>query len=252
MHVAVTGASSGIGEAIAREFGAHGADLTLVARREERLRALADSLPGRSVVTPRDLSRIAEMTSWIAEAEAALGPIDVLINNAGLQFVAPTAEMDCDDGELSLTVNLHAPLRIIRAVLPGMIARGGGHIVNISSIAALAPSHNMAYYNASKAALAAASESLRGEVRASGVNVLTVYPGIIPTEMSDKAYHQFEESFLLRQQPQGTTQVLARLIRQAIAKRKARLIYPRANRMARWFPSTTRLLLDRFTPPLKR
>ncbi len=256
MHVVVTGASSGIGEALARELASvAGAKITLVARRVDRLRALATELEERGArvhVIGRDLSDSAQMDDWFAEAEEASGPVDVLVNNAGSQVVAATAAVDVEVGETSLRLNLVAPLRLTRRALPGMIARGGGTVVNISSMAALAPTPGMTYYNASKAGLAGASEALNGELRGTGVHVVTVYPGIIgETAMAQESIVKFESSRLLRMQPQGTAKELAILVRRAIEKKEPRVVYPRMYAATRWFPAVVRWFMDRFAPPLK-
>ncbi|MCA9542613.1 MAG: SDR family NAD(P)-dependent oxidoreductase, partial [Myxococcales bacterium] len=112
MHIAITGASSGIGAGFARAFAARGASLSLVARRRELLAALAETLPTSTHLVPCDLSDPSTATAWLAPAEAALGPIDVLINNAGAQVIAPCAEVDVEAGERSLRLNLHTPLRL--------------------------------------------------------------------------------------------------------------------------------------------
>ena len=253
MHIVITGASSGIGAALAREFGnSPNHRLTLVARRKERLDNLADELVATTRVEAVDLSELPLETGWLEEAIAQQGPIDILINNAGLQIVGPTAEIDAAQGEKSLAVNIATPLRLIRQVLPAMQSRRSGHIVNIASMAALAPTPGMTYYNASKAGLAAASEALRGELLGAGVNVLTVYPGIIgETEMATDATKKYESSRLLSLQPNGTARGLATEIAGAINKNTARVIYPRVNTLARWLPAPTRWLMDRFTPSLR-
>jgi len=250
MHVAVTGASSGIGEAIAREYAAAGASLTLVARRLPLLEKLAAGI-GRASVFACDLSAPEHAADWVPAAESALGPIDVLVNNAGMQIIGPTAEVDVARGDALLNTNLLSPLRLARAVLPGMLARRSGAIVNISSLAALAPTPGMAWYNASKAGLAAASESLRGELRKTGVHVVTVYPGIVESEMSSKGRAAYEENVGLSLQPVGKPPALARLVRRAVEKRQARVIYPAVYAVVRHFPGPTRWVMDRFTPELK-
>ena len=251
MHVAITGASAGIGEATARAFSEAGARLTLIARRERRLQAISASLCTPVHVVAADLSAPALACDWIAEAESLQGPIDVLINNAGVQHIEPSAAMDVREGEWLLRLNLFTPLRLVRALLPGMIARRGGTIVNICSMAALAPTAGMTYYNASKGGLAAASEALRGELRGTGVNVVTVYPGIIMTQMGEEGLEKYAPSALLSLQPRGEAAVLARHIRRAVERRRGRVIYPRLNAPARYFPGVTRWLMDRLTPPLK-
>ncbi len=252
MHVVVTGASSGIGAAIARRFAEEGAKLTLVARRRAKLEELASTMDGAHVVA-HDLSEPAEATSWIAEAQDARGPIDVLVNNAGVQLISPTASVDVERGEMSLRLNVFTPLRLTRAVLPGMIERGRGAIVDIASMAALAPTPCMTYYNASKGALAAASEALRGELRGTGVHVVTVYPGIIPdTDMGELGLAAYQPSRMLAMQPTGTPEKLAELVVRAVDGKKPRVIYPTMNVFARWFPGPTRWLVDTFTPPLAR
>lgn len=253
MHIVITGASSGIGAALARRFAAHPqARLTLVARRRDRLGALAAELECPTHIAVVDLSVSPTPTAWLDDAVAAHGPVDVLVNNAGAQVIGPTATVDAEAGERSLALNLAAPLRLIQAVLPSMLERDSGHIVNVASMAAIAPTPAMAYYNASKAGVAAASEALAGELRRTGVGVLTVYPGIVSeTDLAQRALATYQSSRMLRLQPTGTADRLAELVVRGVRRDRRRLIYPRANALARWFPSTTRWLMDRFTPALR-
>ncbi len=251
-HVAITGASSGIGEALAREYLNHGAAVTLVARRKEELDRIARSAPGKSYVHAADLSDLAHCADWLAPAQAALGPVDVLINNAGVQVVGPTSGMDLNRLDALLRVDLQAPLHLLHAVLPDMLKRNAGTIVNISSMAALAPTPGMTWYNAAKAGLAAASESLRGELLRTGVKIITVYPGPVSTPMADAAMEQIPKSVAVKALPVGTPGELARKIRHAVEDGAARLIYPAVYGVSRHIPALTRAAMDRFTPPFER
>ena len=253
MHIAITGASSGIGAAFARHFASQGHSLSLVARRADHLTALAQEIgPDTTHVAVHDLADPKRAAAWIPDAEAALGPIDVLVNNAGVQIVQATRDVDPEEGERLLAIDLMSPLRLTHAVLPGMLARGRGTIVDVASMAALAPTPGMTHYNAAKAGLAAASEALRGELRGTGVHVVTVYPGIIEsTAMAQAALGKFEDSRLLAAFPKGTEAKLAELTLRAIVRRQDRVIYPRSGALSRWFPGATRWLMDRVTPPLR-
>jgi len=244
MHALVTGASSGIGEAIARELARTGARLTLVARRRDLLDNLCASLGDGHRAIVADLADPARATALAEE----VGEVDVLVNNAGVQIVGPTAGTPPDDGENLMRVNVFSPMRLTLAVLPSMLARRSGTIVNIASLAALCPAPGMYFYNASKGAIAAASEGLRGELRGTGVNVVTVYPGPVRTAMEQAAWTKYSET---RSVPTGNCQDLAVMVRRAIDRRAARVIYPRIYAAARWFPATARYLTDRISPKLK-
>jgi short-subunit dehydrogenase len=249
MHVFVTGASSGIGEAVAREFARAGASLSLVARRRDRLEELAASLEVPTRVIEADLAGPDAALAALAEAREALGPVEVLVNNAGVQIVGRTLDTDRDRAERLLALNVTTPLHLMTAVLPEMVERGSGSIVNISSTAALAPTPGMFHYNASKAALGAASESLRGELRGTGVHVLTVYPGPVATAMADAAFPAYgRHAGLLRRMPTGTVGPLARKIRRAVRRRRSRIVYPAIYHLTRLFPGTTQWALERFAP----
>lgn len=252
MHALVTGASSGIGEALVRAFGHAGYDVTLVARREAELARVAASLPApvRHRVITADVTELDRLEAIVAEAEDALGPIDVLVNNAGLQIVGPTIDVDPKDGERLFTVNVLAPFRLTRAALARMIPRGTGTIVDVSSMAALAPTPGMFHYSASKAAIAAASECLRAEVRGHGLHVVTVYPGPIETAMANAAIERYP-SDPTSGLPVGDVDTLAKRILAAIRRRRARVIYPSPYALARMFPGITRIVMDRFSPTPK-
>lgn len=249
MHVVITGASAGIGEALAREYAAHGAKLTLVARRKERLDEVARAAK-ESFVVAADLADPSRAAEWLPRAEEALGPVDVLVNNAGVQIIGPTESEDVERGEQLLHLNVFTPLRLTIAVLPGMLARRSGTIIDIASAAAIGPLPGMYYYNAAKGGLANASEGLRGELRNTGVHVLTVYPGPVDTDMGQAGYTKYESTFISRLSPFGRADVLARMVRKAAERRKARVIYPRLYALALTFPRLARWFAPRVSPPL--
>lgn len=249
-HVAITGASSGIGAALVREYARSGAQVTMVARRRPEMTALAAELGPRAAVQlfAADLADVDTADAWIAPAEAAFGPIDVLVNNAGQQIVGPSEEQHFRDLETMIALNLRTPLKLTRALLPAMIARGGGTIVDVASVAGFAPTPGMWGYNATKAGLGAASESLRGELRGTGVHVVTVYPGPVDTPMARAGYAAYPPNPSVRLLPEGDADELARRVRAAVELRRARVVYPATYALSRHFPALTRWFLDRFTP----
>ncbi len=248
-HVVVTGASSGIGAALAREYLRRGDRVTLVARRRNLLDELAAA--GSAHVIAADLSDPTRVDDVLRDAERAFGAIDVLVNNAGVQIVEPSEAQNWERAEALLRLDLHTPLRLIQATLPAMLSRGSGAIVNIASMAAIAPTPGMLFYNAAKGGLAAASEALRAEVSGRGVRVVTVYPGPVTSAMEAAARGAYEESTAVRRVPTGDPDVLARLVARAVDRNTARVIYPGVYGLARMFPGTTRWFMDRFTPKLK-
>jgi short-subunit dehydrogenase len=242
MHIVVTGASSGIGAALARELGQNAdGSLTLVARRKEPMEALAREVAARCFVCPHDLSDDSRATAWIAEAEQRNGPIDVLINNAGVENTGFAHLSDPDEGVRLLRTNLLSPILIARHVLPAMVERGHGTIVNVASVAAFAAMPKHAWYGASKAAIASFSEVLHTEVARHGVHVVTVYPGPVATPMADSAYAAFGgRKGIVGLVPEGKPDELARLVRRAIEKKQARVVYPAFYQVARALPSLAR------------
>jgi len=247
-HVAITGASSGIGAALARELGQAGARLTLVARRRELLDRLADGIPD-ALALAHDLVDPARATGWLAAAEARHGAVDIMVHNAGMENTGPCAEGDPAVGMRVLSLNLLTPLTITRHLLPAMIARGAGMIVDVASMAAITPTALQTWYAASKAGLAAFSEALRAELQDSGVHVLTVYPGPVTTAMAEAAYQKFggRKGWVARA-PEGKPDELARIIRRAMESRAARVIYPRVYHTARLLPWLARRIVDAAGP----
>ena len=250
-HVVVTGASSGIGEAIAREYLNRGAKVTLIARRRDRLDKLAETAKDRTHVVQADLGNPEVAFSWIDATERAMGPIDVLVNNAGVQIVRSVLETTWEEGEHLLRLDLHTPLRLTHLVLKRMVPRKSGTIVDIASMAALGPTPGMFFYNAAKAGLAAASEGLRAEMKPHGVHVVTVYPGPVTSDMEAAGRAAYTETAATKYTPTGAPEVLARMIAAAVERKRPRVVYPRVYALSRHFPNATRWALDVLTPPLK-
>jgi uncharacterized protein len=181
----VTGASSGIGEQFARLLAAGGTDLILVARRADRLTALAEELAGqhgvRADVLAADLSDAASRAPVEERLAVAEDPVDLLVNNAGYATTGAFAELPLD-GELDeIEVNVIALVRLTRAALPGMLSRRRGGILNVSSVAALTPAPGTATYCGTKAYVTSFSEALHSETRRHGVNVTVLLPGLTRT-----------------------------------------------------------------------
>ncbi len=251
--MAITGASGGIGRALAHEFAAQGCALTLVARRREQLEELAHEVDVPAHVVGLDLADSERAVAWIPSAEAELGPIDVLINNAGTVISQRFSEVTPDEAARLAAVDYLTPLRLIHVVLPAMLRRRCGTIVNIASTGALAPNPGMVDYCGAKAGLAAASEALRGELRRTGVRVVTVYPGPIATDMLRAAQAGYPKLRRVSELPMGKPEELARRVRIAVERGHARVIYPRVYTLFRYLPGLARIALDRMTPePLAR
>ena len=193
----VTGASRGIGEAIARELSSRGAEVVLVARNAELLEAVASDIGGDAAIYPTDLLDPAAVQALIPEVEASGGPIDILVNNAGLDMTGAFAEADPDDLERIYRVNLLTPVQLCRAVLPGMLARGRGHLVNVSSMSGAAGYPGLVAYSSTKAGLTHFTGVLDLELRGLPVQTTVVELGPIPTDMLDhvQGYEPTKQAF---------------------------------------------------------
>jgi 3-hydroxy acid dehydrogenase / malonic semialdehyde reductase len=188
--VFVTGASSGIGASCARAFAAAGARLLLCGRRADRLRLLADELGAEAHPFELDVRDRAAVDAAIAELPDDWSAVDVLVNNAGLAAgFEPLHEGNPDDWDRMIDTNVRGLLAVTRAVVPGMIRRGRGHVINIGSIAGREPYPNGAVYCATKAAVDAITRALRMDLLGTGVKVSTVDPGLVETEFSIIRFH---------------------------------------------------------------
>lgn len=192
----ITGASAGIGEEFARQLAAAGFDLTLVARRAERLQALAAELSAahgiRAEAWPADLADEADVAA-LARALAAADDLMLLVNNAGFGTRGEFIEVELERTLDMIRVHVLATVTLCRAAAPGMVTRGGGAIINVSSIAAFFPSAGGANYGATKAYLNAFSEALAAELGGTGVVVQALCPGFTTTEFHDVGdYQEFD------------------------------------------------------------
>lgn len=195
--VLITGASSGIGEGIARELGSAGAKVLLGARRLERVEAIANDIRNSGGFAEARRLDVTDRASMTAFAEAALqswGRIDVLVNNAGIMPLSPLAAGKHDEWERMVDVNIKGVLWGIGAVLPSMEAQGCGQIINIGSIGALSVVPTAAVYSATKFAVRAISDGLRQE--SANIRVTCVNPGVVESELASTITHEGTLAFI--------------------------------------------------------
>lgn len=180
----VTGASGGIGGAIAGALVGQGAQVTLTGRRREALEALAGALGERAFVAPADLAEAEGCKAVAREALATMGRVDILVNNAGLTRDALALRMKDADWQAVLDVNLTASFRLARALLPGMVRQRWGRVINVTSVVAATGNPGQTNYAASKAGVVGMSKALAAEVAGRGVTVNCIAPGVIETAMT--------------------------------------------------------------------
>lgn len=184
--VIITGASSGIGKALAEHLADRGARVGLIARSKDRLAELAatiESAGGRVTCAPADVTDAEQATRATRILEETLGPCDVLIASAGIHRFTPGAEFDADAARAVVTTNVHGVINAVGAVLPGMVARRSGHLVAVASIAGMVGLPAVGAYSASKAAVVALMESLRVDLHRHNVKVTTICPGFVNTPL---------------------------------------------------------------------
>lgn len=225
----ITGASSGLGAGLARRLAAEGCAVALSARREERLRALADEIGargGRALPCPSDVTDKEALQAAIRRAADALGPIDLLVANAGISQMTLVEDFDAELVERHLRINFLGAVYAVEAVLPGMLERDRGHLVAMGSLAGYGGIPKTAAYSASKGALHNFFESLRVDLRDTGVDVTMLTPGYIRTPLTEKNLHSMP--FLM-----DLDDALDRMM-DAIRKRKGLLAIPRPLSTLAW------------------
>jgi 3-oxoacyl-[acyl-carrier protein] reductase len=181
----VTGATGGIGEAIARALHGCGAVVTISGTRTEKLDALAGKLAGRVHVLPCNLAVREEAESLVAGAEAAMGHVDILVNNAGITRDNILPRMKDEEWDAVLNVDLTAAFRLCRAAVRGMMRRRFGRIIGIASVVGVTGNAGQANYAAAKAGMIAMTKSLAAEVASRGITVNVIAPGAIDTAMTE-------------------------------------------------------------------
>jgi len=243
-HLAITGAAGAIGSALARAMRAEWprCDLALIDRDLDPLVTLARELGGRTSVHAADLRDLDALPALVATIEQT-APLDGLVNCAGIMKVQHVSTWRWSDARDLMTIDLLAPLRLQDLVVRGMIERRRGVIVNVASMAGRVPLRGAAYYGASKAGLAMASEIARADLAPHGVHVVTVYPGPVRSALEAGARADWGGGGIWgRLARSGEPHELARRIMVAIAADTPRVIYPRlyragwaATNLARWF-----------------
>ncbi|HUA11704.1 MAG TPA: SDR family NAD(P)-dependent oxidoreductase [Solirubrobacteraceae bacterium] len=185
--VAVTGASSGIGEAVALACVRAGAAVSLAARREERINGLSERIRadgGTALPVKADVGEEEQAREFVQRTAAELGRIDALVNNAGVMLLGPIEQADTEEWRRMIHVNVFGVLYCTYAALPLMREQGGGHIVNVSSVAGRVARAGSGVYNLTKFGVGAFSEALRQEGVAAGIRVTLIEPGAVATELA--------------------------------------------------------------------
>jgi short-subunit dehydrogenase len=234
----VTGASSGIGRSLARRLAAHGDPVAVLARRRELLDTLVEEIEkagGRATAVECDVTKRDDVRDAVARSEAALGPIERLVANAGGGERTSVDPFDAEHVERVITLNVMGTAYCIEAVLPGMLSRGSGHLVAMSSLAGSRGLPTAAAYTAAKGALDNLMESLRLDLRGRGVDVTVLQPGFVRTKPHKPGKKARRKP--LRLELEDAT---ARM-HQAILARRRRYAFPKTLVVAlgatRWLPS---------------
>ena len=235
----ITGASSGIGAAVARELSSRGWNVALLARRTDLLDRLASELHAKSIAVPCDVTDRASVEAAAARAQKELGPCDLAIANAGVGYNGHAAKFKLDEADRMIRVNVIGMMNLFGAVIPSMIDRRSGHFAGVASIAGLRGLPTAAAYSASKAAMQAFLEASRVELAPYGVAVSIINPGFVATAMTEKNPHM---PFLMQ------ADAAARVIVEGLTRRKRVIEFPRpmslAGRFMRHLPDA---IFDRLT-----
>ena len=248
-QVLITGGSRGIGAALAREYSANGARVIVTARSEEDLEKVATEINGIAHVA--DLSVSDHVDNLIQEIESSHGPIDILVNNAGIETVNPVATVDVGDIRAAARINLETPMVLTRQVLPGMINRGKGALVFLSSLAGTSGFAGMGPYCATKAGLNNFVAALRIELKNTPIHATLVAPGPVDTRMWDavetasesiqRSVKRFESLGLL---PKTSPERLAQRVVAATQNERRHVRHPHRLALNFWLGETPRRITE--------
>jgi short-subunit dehydrogenase len=240
-RVMVTGASRGIGREVAAAFAARGCEVGLVARSEEELNELVLALPGEGhEAVPADVGD----REQLAKATAEFGRVDVVVANAGIAHYGPFRDMDLGLVERMTRVNWLGTVNTVAATLPGMLERGKGHIVVVSSGAGLRSFPSAAVYGATKSAQRGFAEALRHELSGTGVSLTTVYPGEVESHLHDHEHDTMPDWYRGKEKV-AKAEPLAQAIADAVEKDKRAVYYPPIVRLLRIVHGISPKLSDR-------
>jgi len=249
----VTGASSGIGAATARQLAAAGMRVVLVARRLERLLLLKKDIEaggGQAEAIAADLASEADRSQVFEQVENRLGGADVLVNNAGIGWYGYYAEMPWETAREMLQVNVGATMHLTSLFLPRMKEKNRGHIINVGSIAGSFPNQGVAVYSATKSFLDAFTTVLYRELRGTKVNISVVRAGPVKTEFCESALNRENGGHVPTENVGVTSEVVAREIWKLLLKPRKVIYIPSTLRIAPWIELTFGWLVDRLGPLL--
>ncbi|MGE5375249.1 MAG: SDR family NAD(P)-dependent oxidoreductase [Bacteroidota bacterium] len=247
--VLITGASSGFGEDAARLFGKEGCKVVLAARRLERLQALAEKIKmqgGEAIAIPVDVNDRVEIGLMVQTALDIYGQIDILFNNAGFGAMNWFEDLESERHiETLVSVNLTGTMLVTRAVLPGMLERRSGHIINMSSVAGLIASPLLTTYSASKYGVRAFTDALRREVAPFGIQVSGIYPGPAETEFgSHLSRHHTREKINSLVNLRMTSEYVARRVVDLAKHPRRSLVIPWWFRLITTFDTLFPVIVD--------
>lgn len=249
-HILITGAAGAIGGALAEQLAAKHphARFTLVDLDTPALAARGTALGAHAATAVWDLTESAALDARWRDAVAARGKVDLLVNCAGVMEIKSLTGTPWTQGEAMLRINFLSPMHLMHLAATGMLGNGGGAIVNVSSMAGAVPIRGCSFYGGAKAGLAMASEIARLDLAPRGVDVITVYPGPVASNLESHARGQVAPGFISRNIPTGQPAAIAARIVAAVEQRRARVVYPDVYRAAHQFLGLSGWFTAAFSP----